>query len=637
MCGIAGLINYGSKAKTEIEVMKQRMRHRGPDSDGTWCADDADVTFGHVRLAILDLSETGAQPMTSHDGRFTIVFNGEIYNHRVVRKALAEKGVVQFRGTSDTEVLLEAFSHIGIEKTLTMCKGMFAFALYDRQEKTITFARDRVGEKPLYYGFVNGAFVFASDLGAIRTLSAFRPVIDESVLGIYFRHGYIPAPYTIYKGICKLQPGCIMTLRAPFAESDVHMKQYWSMRACALYGRSHPFTGTFEEASAELEKLLKASVADQMVADVPVGAFLSGGIDSATTVSLMQSISPGKVKSFTIGMEDKSFDEAVYAKEIAAHLGTEHTELYITEQDAKDVIPLLPRMFSEPFADSSQIPTYLVSRMTREHVTVSLSGDAGDELFAGYNSYTEIQRTWNRIRGIPHPLRVLGGGVIGLLPIRDRHRKDLVSYLLKSKSPEALYRGIFESDPLIRAITLKQEIAPYAYSQEICGDDVLGDPIKDTMLMDLSMYHPDDILVKVDRCAMAVTLESRVPMLDRDVVEFAWTLPLSYLREGGKGKRVLRDVLYRHVPREMMERKKTGFAIPIMKWLKEDRLREWAEELLSEKRLREQGLLNVKAVRTIWDDFLRNDRWRVPIWFLLMFEAWYGEEYEGATWKTTEK
>ena len=627
MCGIAGLINYGPKAKTEIEVMKERMRHRGPDSNDTWHADHADVTFGHVRLAILDLSEAGAQPMTSQDGRFVITFNGEIYNHRVVRKALADKGMTRFRGTSDTEVLLEAFAHIGIEETLAMCKGMFAFALYDRQEQTITFARDRVGEKPLYYGFLDGAFVFASELGAIRALSAFRPVIDESVLGIYFRHGYIPAPYTIYKGIRKLQPGYIMTLRAPFTENDVHMKQYWSMRERALYGRRHPFKGTFEEASAELERLLKASIADQMVADVPVGAFLSGGIDSATTVSLMQSISPGKVKSFTIGMEDASFNEAVYAKEIAAHLGTEHTELYITEQDAKDVIPLLPRMFSEPFADSSQIPTYLVSRMTREHVTVSLSGDAGDELFAGYNSYTGMQRTWNRLRRIPQPLRALSGGVIGILPVRDRHKRDLVSYLAGSKNPEALYRGLFEADPLIRAIPLAQDIAPYAYSEGICGDDVLGDPVKDTMLMDLSMYHPDDILVKVDRCAMAVTLESRVPMLDRDVVEFAWTLPLSYLREGNTGKRILRDVLYRHVPREMMERKKTGFAIPIMKWLREDALRSWAEELLSEKRLREQGLLNVSAVRAIWDDFIQNGRWRVPIWFLLMFEAWFDDEF----------
>ena len=626
MCGIAGLINYGSKAKAEIEIMKRRMRHRGPDSDGTWHADDADVTFGHVRLAILDLSETGAQPMVSRDGRFVIAFNGEIYNHRDVRAALSKEGVTRFRGTSDTEVLLEAFSRFGVAKTLEMCKGMFAFALYDRQDKSVTFARDRIGEKPLYYGFVDGAFVFASDLGCIRQLSAFRPVIDESVLGIYFRHGYIPAPHTIYQNIRKLQPGMIMTLRAPYTESDVHMKQYWSMRERVLYGKQHPFRGTFEEASAELERLLKASIADQMVADVPVGAFLSGGIDSATCVSLMQSISPGKVKSFTIGMEDRSFNEAVYAKEIAAHLGTEHTELYITEQDAKDVIPLLPRMFAEPFADSSQIPTYLVSRMTREHVTVSLSGDAGDELFAGYNSYTGMARTWNRIRHIPRPLRTLAGGVIGTLPIRDRHKRDLVSYLVGSKNPEALYRGIFEADPLIRAIPLAREIAPYAYSEEICGDDVLGDPVKDTMLMDLSMYHPDDILVKVDRCAMAVTLESRVPMLDRDVVEFAWTLPLKYLREGNRGKRILRDVLYRHVPREMMERKKTGFAIPIMKWLKEDNLRAWAEDLLSEKRLREQGLLDVKAVRAIWDDFIQNDRWRVPIWFLLMFEAWYEEE-----------
>ena len=629
MCGIAGLLNYGKRAEEDIEIMKRRMAHRGPDSHGTWHDDTEDVWFGHVRLAILDLTETGAQPMASASGRYEIVLNGEVYNQTELKDALRKEGVSHFRGTSDTELLLESLATFGTDRTLAMTKGMFAVALYDREEKKLTLFRDRVGEKPLYYGFVDHSFVFASDIGAIRSLSGFQPQVDETVLGIYFRHGYIPAPHTIYKGIRKLQPGMVLELRAPFSENAMSVHSYWSMREAALRGKENPFNGSFEEASAELERLITNSIREQMVADVPVGAFLSGGFDSATTVALMQSVSPGKVKSFTIGMEDPAFNEAEYAKQIAAHLGTDHTELYITERDAKGVIPLLARMFSEPFADSSQIPTYLVSRMTREHVTVSLSGDAGDELFAGYNSYTSLAGIWKKIENIPYPVRKSGSAVLRALPVPDRKRKDLTATLLNSRDPEALYRHLFEADPLIAQIPLTRETAPFAYSPEIAGSDVLGDCIRDWMLMDLRMYHPDDILVKVDRCAMAVSLESRVPMLDRDVVEFAWTLPLSFLREGDRGKRILRDVLYRHVPREMMDRPKTGFAIPIMKWLKERELREWAEGLLQGSRIRQQGLLDARIVRALWNRFIEKDEWCVQIWFLLMFQAWMEEEHDG--------
>ena len=629
MCGIAGLIRYGKRAAEDIEIMKRRMAHRGPDSDGTWHDETEDVWLGHVRLAILDLTETGAQPMVSANGRFVIVLNGEIYNHKDLRDALQKEGVLHFRGTSDTEVLLEALAAFGVDKTLAMAKGMFAVALYDREEKKLTLFRDRVGEKPLYYGFVNGAFVFSSDIGSIRALSAFDAKVDETVLGIYFCHGYIPAPHTIYRGIHKLEPGTVLELDAPFTEKEKRIRTYWSMREAALKGRANPFRGSFAEASARLEELIVNSIRDQMTADVPVGAFLSGGFDSATTVALMQSVYPGRVKSFTIGMDDPAFNEAEYAKQISAHLGTEHTELYITEKDAKDVIPLLPRMFSEPFADSSQIPTYLVSRMTREHVTVSLSGDAGDELFAGYNTYTSLNGIWNKIRHIPYPVKKAGSMVLRALPMRDRKRKNITSTLLDSRDPEALYRRLFEADPLTLRIPLQRETALFAYSPEIAGSDVLGEGIKDWMLMDLRMYHPDDILVKVDRCAMAVSLESRVPLLDRDIVEFAWTLPLSYLREGDKGKMVLRDVLYRHVPRELMERPKTGFSIPIMKWLKEPGLREWAEELLNGSKLRQQGLLDADVVRTLWKRFIEEDEWCVQIWFLLMFQAWMEEEFHG--------
>ena len=371
MCGIAGFCNQPADWRENIEKMNQRMRHRGPDAGGSWANEDATVVLGHRRLSIVDLSETGAQPMQSASGRFVCVFNGEIYNYKRLRdKLLKEKKVAAFRGTSDTEVLLEAVEAYGVAETIKHCKGMFAIALYDRQTGKLTLIRDRIGEKPLYYGYVNGHFVFASDLGSIRVLNEFNNAIDTKVLQLYFIHGYIPAPYSIYQNIYKLDAGCMLELDAPYQEPKV--QTYWSVREAARYGQAHPFQGSRQEAADELERLLKNSIREQMAADVPVGAFLSAGIDSSTVVALMQAQSARRVKSFTIGMEDKEYNEAVYAKEIAQHLGTEHTELYITAKDAKAVIPKLSWIYGEPFADSSQIPTYLVSKMTREHVTVSL-------------------------------------------------------------------------------------------------------------------------------------------------------------------------------------------------------------------------------------------------------------------------
>ena len=623
MCGIAGLLRYGERAERDIEVMKERMAHRGPDAGGTWRDADDDVFFGHRRLAVLDLSETGAQPMRSASGRFVICYNGEIYNLAALRKKLLEKGIRDFRGTSDTELLLEALEHLGISETLACVKGMFAIALFDTHEKTLTLIRDRVGQKPLYYGFVNDAFVFASDLGSISALSAFQNPVNTKVLRLYFLHGYIPAPYSIYEDIWKLQPGCVLTLPAPYTRESISVSPFWSMRDAALHGVRHPFPGSFEEASAELERLITASVSEQVVADVPVGAFLSGGIDSATTVAMMQTVTPGRVKSFTIGMEDPEFNEAQHAKEIAAHLGTTHTELYITDADARAVIPLLPAMYAEPFADSSQIPTYLVSKMTRQHVTVSLSGDGGDELFAGYNMYRHMQRIYQKIKGIPYPIRRAAGGVLRRMPFAESGRMQVAAALVDSRDPEDLYRNFY-----FRAEKLKQQIAKdaslpaYAFSPENAAGDVPGEPVKDWMLMDLLLYHPDDILVKVDRAAMAVSLETRIPLLDRDVMEFAWTLPLSYLYDEHCGKRILRDVLYRHVPREMMERPKTGFAVPVMKWLKDGELREWAEGLLDETKIRAQGFLRAETVRRIWRDLTERGIWRAQIWYILMFQAW---------------
>lgn len=624
MCGIAGFCNHPTNWKENIHRMNERMLHRGPDAGGFWANEDASVVFGHRRLSIVDLSENGAQPMQSASGRYMCVYNGEIYNYKVIRdKLLAEHKVTAFRGSSDTEVLLEAFEAYGVRETIAMCKGMFAIALLDRQTKKLTLIRDRIGEKPLYYGFVNGHFAFASDLGSITQLDDFHNAIDTKVLQIYFVHGYIPAPYSIYENIYKLDAGCMLELDAPYTEPKI--SAYWSVREAARYGEAHPFKGTRQEAADELERLLKASIRDQMVADVPVGAFLSAGIDSSTVVALMQAQSNRKVRSFTIGMDDPKYNEATYAKEIAQHLGTEHTELYITEEDAKAVIPKLPRMFGEPFADSSQIPTYLVSKMTREHVTVSLSGDAGDELFCGYGCYSSINRIWGKMKNYPYGLRKLCSELVLHAPFgKNNQVLQTKAYLLGAKSPENLYELSNAQEPLSKEIPLERQVHGYKQNLNPYGD--LKDTQNCIMLMDMEMYHPDDILVKVDRTAMAVSLETRVPMLDRDVVEFAWTIPMEYKKQGDEGKLVLKDVLYRYVPREMMDRPKKGFSIPIMKWLKEPQLREWAEILIDRKMLEQQGILNPDVVWHIWNDYVEHDNWRDQIWYILMFQSWMVSE-----------
>lgn len=623
MCGIAGFCNRKANWRNEIEKMNQRMFHRGPDAGGSWSNEEETVVFGHRRLSIVDLSENGAQPMTSKSGRFTICYNGEIYNYKsLAKRLLEEKKVTAFRGSSDTEVLLEAFENYGIEETIKQCKGMFAIALYDNETKKLYLLRDRVGEKPLYYGFVNGEFVFSSDIGSIRELENFHNPIEEKVLNLYFVHGYIPAPYSIYKDIYKLEPGCLLELEAPY--KNIKISTYWSMTETAIYGQSHLFAGTETEAAEELERLLKASIKEQMVADVPVGAFLSAGIDSSTIVALMQSLSSRKVRSFTIGMEDKEYNEAVIAKEIAAHLGTEHTELYITDKDAKAVIPSLANMFSEPFADSSQIPTYLVSKMTRENVTVSLSGDGGDELFCGYGTYTSVNRIWNKMKTVPYTIRKLCSELIVHNPIVKDKVHQTKGMLLGAKNPVNLYELSNQEEPLSLEISKNNDACGYKHSEYKYGS--IEDLQHNLMLMDMVMYHPDDILVKVDRAAMAVSLETRVPMLDRDVVEFAWSLPVSYKKQGEVTKKVLRDVLYKYVPREMMERPKKGFSIPIMKWLKEPELRAWAEALLDRKLIEKQGLLNADVVEKIWKDFIERDIWRIQIWYILMFQEWLMEE-----------
>lgn len=622
MCGIAGFCNFHGSVKMQeenLEKMKQRMLHRGPDAGGSYISEDGKVALGHRRLSIVDLSEAGLQPMKSHSGRYVMVYNGEIYNYKKLsQKLLNEKKVDRFRGTSDSEVILEAFEAYGVEETIAQCKGMFAIALYDTKEQKLYLLRDRIGEKPLYYGFMGDTFVFASDVACIASLDGFQNPVNKDVLGIYFVHGYIPAPYSIYENIYKLEPGCILEIKSPFNKYDI--STYWSIKEVAQHGQEHLFKGTYEEAVDELERLLKASIQDQMMADVPVGAFLSAGIDSSTVVALMQSLYPDKVKTFTIGMEDEKYNEAVYAKEIAAHLGTEHTELYITEEDARGVIPKIPFIFGEPFADSSQIPTYLVSRMTREHVTVSLSGDGGDELFCGYNSYASVDRIWGKMKSVPYGIRKLASELILHSPLSNKEIYRVKGTLLGARGASDLYRLSMEREPLIKDITLSRKEIPYKYTEYDPG--FLKETNHNIMLMDMLMYHPDDILVKVDRTAMAVSLETRVPMLDKDVVEFAWTLPVEFERQNGVGKRILRDVLYRYVPKEMMERPKKGFSIPIQKWLKEKELREWAENLIDRKTLCQQGILNPDVIWKMWTDFIEKDEWRIQIWYVLIFQEW---------------
>ena len=622
MCGIAGFCNFHGSVKMQeenLEKMKQRMLHRGPDAGGSYISEDGKVALGHRRLSIVDLSEAGLQPMKSHSGRYVMVYNGEIYNYKKLsQKLLNEKKVDRFRGTSDSEVILEAFEAYGVEETIARCKGMFAIALYDTKEQKLYLLRDRIGEKPLYYGFMGDTFVFASDVACIAALDGFQNPIHKDVLGIYFIHGYIPAPYSIYENIYKLEPGCILEIKSPFKKYDI--STYWSIKEVAQHGQEHLFKETYEEAVDELERLLKASIQDQMMADVSVGAFLSAGIDSSTVVALMQSLYPDKVKTFTIGMEDEKYNEAVYAKEIAAHLGTEHTELYITEEDARGVIPKIPFIFGEPFADSSQIPTYLVSRMTREHVTVSLSGDGGDELFCGYNSYASVDRIWGKMKSVPYGIRKLASELVLHSPLSNKEIYRVKGTLLGARGASDLYRLSMEREPLIKDITLSGKEIPYKYTEYDPG--FLKETNHNIMLMDMLMYHPDDILVKVDRTAMAVSLETRVPMLDKDVVEFAWTLPVEFERQNGVGKRILRDVLYRYVPKEMMERPKKGFSIPIQKWLKEKELREWAENLIDRKTLCQQGILNPDVVWKMWTDFIEKDEWRIQIWYVLIFQEW---------------
>jgi asparagine synthase (glutamine-hydrolysing) len=646
MCGIAGFLDSSSKvaatAEERITAMTQTLHHRGPDAGDVWVDPAAGLALGHRRLSILDLSPAGAQPMHSKCGRYVIVFNGEIYNFADLRAPL-EAGGARFVGHSDTEVLLEAFVAWGVVETLKRTNGMFAIALWDRRERELWLARDRLGEKPLYYGWHGGSFLFASELKALQAWPGFRPAIDRDVLTLYLRHNYVPEPFCIYKGLNKLVPGSYVKLgsdaRAGEAPRPV---PYWSLLDAAEAGRRAPLQGPAEEGVELLDRALRKSIAQRMVADVPLGAFLSGGIDSSTVVALMQAQSARPVRTFSIGFTVPAYDEAPYAKAVAAHLGTDHTELYVSPEETQAVIPLLPTMYDEPFADSSQIPTYLVSALARRHVTVSMSGDAGDELFAGYTRYTQAVALWQRQRRLPLTVRKLLAlalrapspvawdrlfGALGpVLPSRLRQpmpgdKLHKLSELLAIDDPLPMYLKLISlwQDPaaVIPGATEPASIMAHAATLP-AGLDL----VERMMLLDTLHYLPGDILAKVDRASMAVSLEARVPFLDHEIVELAWRMPLAWKLRNGTGKWVLREVLARYVPRALFERPKMGFGIPIDGWLRGP-LREWAEDLLGEQRLREGGYFDPATVRRAWRAHLDGGQnLQYLLWGVLCFEAW---------------
>ncbi|TPG20634.1 asparagine synthase (glutamine-hydrolyzing) [Variovorax guangxiensis] len=654
MCGFTGFLGgalFGDRpfAMALLQRMADTLAARGPDDSGLWheVAGASAIGLAHRRLAILDLSPAGHQPMVCHTGRYVIAFNGEIYNHLDVRKELQAGGhAPSWRGRSDTETLLAGFVAWGVTATLQRSIGMFAFALWDKREELLILGRDRMGEKPLYYGWQGAgeesSFLFGSELKALKEHPGFKSEIDRDALSLLMRHNYINAPHSIYRGIYKLLPGHVLSVS--MRKREPVLEQFWSLTDVAQAGVRRPFTGGVESITDELETLLRSAVRQQMLSDVPLGAFLSGGVDSSTVVALMQAQSDRPVKTFTIGFHEKGYNEAVHAKAVAKHLGTEHTELYVTAQQALDVIPKLPGLYCEPFADSSQIPTFLVSLLARQKVTVALSGDAGDELFCGYSRYVVARDLWAKAGRIPRSLR--GAAAVGIralsadgwnallapvrsfLPIslRDANVGDKLhkgAALLSARQVDELYLKLvshWEPDGLVLS-SHEPFTALRGAPPTLAGLNEL----ERMMALDAITYLPGDILTKVDRAAMGVSLEGRVPFLDHRVVEFAWRVPQAMKLRAGMGKWILRQVLYRHVPRSLIERPKMGFGVPIGSWLRGP-LRDWAEDLLDECRLKNEGYFNPIPIRKKWTEHLSGQRnWEQQLWCVLMFQGWLDE------------
>ena len=635
MCGIAGYLGEVKHPIDCLTKMADAISHRGPDNMGVWSDHNPSIGFAHSRLSILDLSSAGNQPMHSLSGNYVIIFNGEIYNHKSIRSELESINRRNWLGHSDTETLLAAIEEWGLKKTLVKAKGMFAIALWDKSSNKLSLACDRIGEKPLYYGWVNNQFVFSSELKSIKVFPEFNNRIDTNSLALFLRFNSIPAPYSIYKDIFKLEPGQIVEINSQ--SSKLEKYKFWSLEEVYKNGSENKFRGSSVQAINQLENILSEAVSSQMQSDVPLGAFLSGGIDSSTIVALMQSYSSSQVNTFTIGFNSKEFDESKHAEMVANHLGTNHFNKFVTEKDALDVIPNLPDIYDEPFADSSQIPTYLVSKFAKEKVTVALSGDAGDELFGGYNRYIFSQKIFKNISKTPNSIKKLMSKIMFSLSeenwnlilgrlMRNRysnigHKIHKTANIVSSKSIRDLH---FK---LISQIQNPSDWLKDSNEYESVFNDNEDrfkelDSVEIMMAYDLISYLPTDILTKVDRAAMSVSLETRVPFLDPDVIEFSASLPMEFKIRNGVTKWLLREVLYKHVPKDLIERPKMGFAVPLAEWLRGP-LKDWAESLLDEKRLHQEGFFNVEFVRDKWSEHISGRRnWSHQLWNVLMFQAW---------------
>jgi len=646
MCGLTGCWTQKADAalRASVEAMSQTLNHRGPDAGAVWLDESEEIGLGHTRLKVIDLSENGAQPMHSACNRYVLVFNGEIYNHQTIRKELEDRGLApNWRGHSDTEILLAGFVTWGVAATLQRTVGMFSLALWDKKERRLTLGRDRFGEKPLYYGWPgrgnDATFVFGSELKALRAFPNFANPINRDALELYFKFCMVPAPYSIYQDIFKLEPGHILVLQGEgFNNRAIKIEPYWQLTDVVEKGISSPISDEIE-AIELLESALRKSVKQQSVADVPLGVFLSGGIDSSLITALMQDQSNRPVQSFTVGFDETEFDESPYALAVAKHIGTEHHELRVTSSDALNIIPNLPEIYDEPFSDSSQIPTYFICQAARQNVTVALSGDAGDELFGGYNRYFWGKRIWNKLAWLPTPARRLLGRGISLFPVSTW---DAINHILPShyqttnlgdkayKMANRLERVDNLEDLYKNLLMIWQEgndLVKHSNKLPTILDDAniikkISESEHRMMLWDSLIYLPDDILTKVDRAAMSVSLETRAPFLDHRIAELAWRMPLQMKIRNGEGKWALRQVLYKYVPRDLIERPKAGFGVPVGEWLRGP-LRDWAEDLINEKRLQSEGYLNSTLIRTTWQQHLsgRHD-WSHHLWAVLMFQAW---------------